>query len=99
MGFSAFGFSHAVAGGVKAMGYVQPTPFNFGRFDGHEWAGCDRKARKPVPGKPLRSLFRFCRGFSIARTKLARWFWNRLANLQPGSRRRFADLARFTNIA
>jgi len=26
MGFSAFGFSHAVLEGVKAMGYVQPTP-------------------------------------------------------------------------
>src|ERR1041384_6670721 len=98
MGFSALGLSHAVLEGVKAMGYIQPTPIQLRAIplimNGQDVIGSAQTGTGKTAAFALPILSRLQHRANVTRALVLEPTRELAAQVETAVR----DLARFTNI-
>src|SRR5437773_4652746 len=98
MGFSALGLSHTVLEGVKAMGYIQPTPIQLRAIplimDGRDVIGSAQTGTGKTAAFALPILSRLERGSKMTRALVLEPTRELAAQVETAIR----DFARFTDI-
>jgi len=98
MGFTALGLSHAVLEGVKAMGYVQPTPIQLRAIplimNGQDVSGSAQTGTGKTAAFALPILSRLQHRANVTRALVLEPTRELAAQVETALR----DLARFTNI-
>src|SRR2546429_9272345 len=98
MGFTALGLSHAVLEGVKAMGYVQPTPIQLRAIplimNGQDVIGSAQTGTGKTAAFALPILSRLQHRANVTRALVLEPTRELAAQVETAIR----DLARFTNI-
>src|SRR5258708_286337 len=98
MGFSALGLSNQVMEGVKAMGYVQPTPIQLRAIplimNGRDVIGSAQTGTGKTAAFALQILSRLERGSKMTRALVLEPTRELAAQVETAIR----DLARFTDI-
>src|SRR5262245_54128351 len=98
MSFSTFGLSHQVLEGVKAMGYVEPTPIQLRAIPlimaGHDVIGSAQTGTGKTAGFALPILSQLGQGTHVTRALVLEPTRELAAQVETAIR----DFARFTNL-